>query len=51
MIQLSREVGRFGGGWSITPGDEPQTGSPQGIALGSNVLALDQLVEVAESLE
>lgn len=51
MRILVIDAGRVGSGWAIGPDGERLTGSPLHIALASNLLSVDELVEVAEGLE
>jgi outer membrane lipoprotein-sorting protein len=52
MIALAWEVGRFGNGWEVSPdGSTTSYGSPLHVGLASNVLGVEQLKAVAESLE
>jgi hypothetical protein len=48
---LAWEVGRFGSGWALSPDNrETVTGSPMSYALMSDVLSLDELLQLAESV-
>jgi outer membrane lipoprotein-sorting protein len=52
MIALAWEAGRFGDGWEVSPdGSTTSYGSPLHVGLASNVLGVEQLKTVAESLE
>jgi hypothetical protein len=50
MIAVSWEVGRFGQGFARTPSGDIVAGSPLEIGLASNVLSLENLQRIAESL-
>ena len=45
------DAGRMGSGWEVSPQGTVTTGSPLSVGLSSNVLTLDELVGVAESLQ
>lgn len=51
MRLLRIDVGRVGSGWAIDPDGETVFGSPLHIALASNALTVEELVEIAEALE
>lgn len=51
MRLLLMDAGRVGGGWAIDRDGKSLVGSPLHIALASNSLTVDELVDVAESLE
>jgi hypothetical protein len=51
MLMLTWQVARLGDGWEVLPSGETTYGSPLSVGIASNVLGLDQLVEIAESLE
>lgn len=51
MLTLTWPAGRVGDGWEVLPSGETLYGSPLQVGISSNVLPLEQLVQVAESLE
>jgi hypothetical protein len=51
MTLLHIDAGRLGSGWEVTAGGERIVGSPSHLAFASNVLAVETLVRVAESMD